>query len=323
MWLQVLRDRVLGCMIAALWGSCWSETAQAQTLPPGTAEAVGRTLGNRVEAFSVLGGDHGLIDGKYTWPEEHATVDITKFAWQAELYQDHPLPLWKGIRWSPIIEGAGGYLSSTSQNIGNVLEGNETVSHAAVICLGGGARVYLTDDFSVVGAFDVFYTHINSRLDAQTAFGSQVLADLNGSSPDLDLEILTYAPQAEIRFRHRWGDVRLDVTSRYVFFHDEVVGSTPPFFEANSQIWHNSIVLEYWTPLRFWTQQVRVSAGIDRADFFGGLRSAADATHVYTAGGHVVTGPLWIFEYIGVYAAHEWATSFSGNSLGVDISVDF
>ena len=323
MWFQVMRDRVLGCMITALWGLCWSGTVQAQTLPPGAAEAVGRTLGNRVEAFSVLGGDRGLIDGKYTWPDQHATVDITKFAWQAELYQDDPLPLWNGLRWSPLIEGAGGYLSSRSQNIGNVLEGNETISHAAVISLGVGARVYFTDDLSVLCAVDVFYTHINSRLDAQTAFGRQVLAELNGSSSDLALEILTFAPQAEIRYRHRWGDIRLEVTSRFVFFHDEIVGSAPQFFEAESQIWHNSIFVEYWTPLRFWDQQVRVGAGIDRAELYGGLSSAADARHVYTAGGHVVTGPLWIFEYIGLYAAHEWATSFSGNSLGVDISVAF
>src|SRR5277367_553754 len=65
------------------------------------------TIGDRVEAATILGGDYGIGGGSYfsSGGNDHANIDVTKFGGSGDVGAPKPLGNL-GIGWQPSLQGS-------------------------------------------------------------------------------------------------------------------------------------------------------------------------------------------------------------------------
>jgi hypothetical protein len=79
-------------------------------------------------------------------------------------------------------------------------------------------------------------------------------------------------------------------------------------------------------PLYLWGRQLRTGAYVSRSDIFGGLEDTFRTDAFYQAGGRLVIdvqGLFWKVEYVGVGGGYFWSDTFSGWTIGAEISFVF
>jgi hypothetical protein len=320
---------VIALLATALVALAGPALAWGQTLTPTQRQQLDEGVGDRVGALTVLASDQSAAGGLYGWRGNEERVDVTKFTWYVEFNEDDPLPLGDtGIRWSAVYQGAMGYVEVNTEFPNTFLAGNHSTTKSLILGMGGGARFYLTEDFSVLPTFQLIYSYTRERFDSKNANGDLVQSASGGEFVDWDVNQLTYSPQAEIRFRHRWGDWRLTVSSVYSYYQGQPVGSVPDVsaFESESNVWLNKADLEWWTPLFISHYQVRTGVFFQRQDLYGGVVNALLTDFVYAVGMRVVLdvqGYLPLCEYIGLGATYFWSNVFQGTSWGIEVSILF
>ena len=306
--------------------------AAAQTLPPGTGQALDRGIGDRVVAFCILGGMENVSGGAYTWRDSDETLPLLKVPLRYEIQADRPYWIGEtGLSWSPVLQGEAGYVSSSTAFENTALEGNQSESSSYIAGLGGGARVHLSDAVSVLPLFEALYSYSAERFHVGNAAGSAVLAAAaaGGEYVDWSVHGMTIVPQADIRLGRWWDDVKPELTSRYAFYHGVPIQGAPDLstFETDSHTWINQASVEARTPLAVGTERIRVSVHAARANAYGGLADAMKTGAFHTAGARaalgVEEGILGPVDAVGLGGAYTWSNRFTGWAVELRASLRF
>jgi hypothetical protein len=157
-WLgYVMRSKTLTLLLAL---TCLSSLVNAQ---PGIDE-VTQTIGNRVETLVIIGGDHGLGGGAYTFRgNADANLSVTKLGAGGVVGSRRPLGIGS-MYWAPVGEANIGW-SSTENNLNTApLAGNTLLYDTFGVQLGGGARFYFTTNFSLALSVAGIYAPHKKRI---------------------------------------------------------------------------------------------------------------------------------------------------------------
>jgi hypothetical protein len=108
------------------------------------------TIGNRVEAATILGGDYGIGGGSYfsSRGNDHVNINVTKFGGSGDVGAPQLLGNL-GIGWQLRLQGSMGYLTAKNNFQSGLLDGDTSEYKTFAIQFGGGARFWFDDHFSI------------------------------------------------------------------------------------------------------------------------------------------------------------------------------
>ena len=113
--------------------------ALGQSLPPVSPDRL-TLVGERVEAFTVLGGAYGVSGGAYTFRGgDSPSLSVTKLGGSGDLGPRNPLGIGD-IKWNLSLGGNIGQISAAATIKDGVLAGKELSASTFGIEFGGGAN---------------------------------------------------------------------------------------------------------------------------------------------------------------------------------------
>ena len=145
--------------------------AGAQGLPPAAVDQFNETIGARVEAVTILGGDYGAAGGLYTFRGGTlADVSVAKIGGGGNVAS--PRPVGSGeMAWSPVLLGNVGHLSAVNTFQQGYLQGNQMKYDTLAVQCGGGARFYFTEHLSLASTVSGIYGHVENDFVPKNAIG--------------------------------------------------------------------------------------------------------------------------------------------------------
>jgi hypothetical protein len=317
-------SRLLLLMLACWWTTA---TAQAQ-VPPAAVSQFQQTIGNRVEAVTILGGDYGAAGGIYTFRGGTlANVNVTKVGGGGNIAPVRPLGD-TGLRWAPVVLGNLGFISARNTFRSGYLQGNEMTYDTLAAQLGGGSRVYVTERFSVATTVSAIYGHVENRFHPHNAVGDAVEPAADGTYVNWRLDTWSVAPSLELLYDWTWRRVRLQLTSHYTFFHTESFRSTSVQIdvEGDSHTWDNKVDADVPLGVKLFGRELHTGGFFGRTDLFGGISDGLNENHVYSVNGRLVLDylhALWKVRWIGLGASWFWGDHVSGWTAGLDVQFQF
>jgi hypothetical protein len=316
-WLSVLLVPVL-CLL----GGARCAAAQAAPSLADIRDQLDQVVGNRVEATVILGGQEVPQGGLFTWSFNGVDAGILKYPWSVEWGEPRPLGI-AGLTWTPVLLGSAGTAYFVNKFRDGPLAGNESTYTTYSLGLGGGARIGLLPDLSVLPSFGLLYAYTENDFDAGTEPGRAAEQAVDGRLVNWHTHTLTFVPSLALRYRPTFGRVTVGLTSTYTYFATvPIARSTEAYsFTSDSQVWNNRVALDVATPWAVAGWPLLVGVFLDRAELFGGLRDSLKTDHFYSTGAYVALDPggwLWKVKQIGLAGSYFWSESFSGWTLGVD-----
>ena len=297
-------------------------------LPPGALEEIRKTVGDRIEAVSILGGDYAAAGGIYTFRGGNlADLSITKLGGGGEVASVKPLELW-GLQWAPILIGNLGHVEAENQFHTGYLAGNVTKYDTVAVAAGGGVAFYFTDHLSLSPTFSAMYGRVENQFDAHNAVGEFVKAVGRGTVVDWTLDTWSIVPALELNFDWMWGRTTLVFTSGYGFFHTASFESSSPYMgvNGNSSTWANKLDVDVPLGWKLLDHELHTGGFFSRTELFGDAAGGMGTDYLYTANARFVLdflGKLWKVKWIGLGASYFWGQDFSGWSAGVDLRFQF
>lgn len=304
---------------------CVSGYLAAQPIiPPGVIDELNNEIGGEVETLAILGGESAFSGGFYNSDVDDTNIDLTKVAFKFELWEPNPIgeSRWK---WSPVIQGAFGYISDEAVFETGPLIGNGLNSETYVGQLGGGGRFYVNDYISSATTLGLIYSHNSEEFTANNPFGQFVKDNFSGILVDLEIDALTITPNVDLRYERLFGGFfKLKLETVYKYYHTFEIESNSPIldFTSSSHTWKNEIDGEFWTPLKLWQGPIKVGASIARTQLWGGVKNTLEDSHIWGTSWRLFwdpNGKAWIFTGIGFGGGHFWSDNVSGSSFGIYI----
>jgi hypothetical protein len=300
--------------------------ASAQ-IPPDTAKQLREIVGNRVETAVVLGGDYGVSGGKYE-TDNDVDIKISKFGGKGDL--GAPRPIGDGsIKWQPRILGNAGYLTAERDFNSGLLDGDESEYKTLALMLGGGARFWFGDHFSLTPSISGMYGHTENEFHARSAFSQTNLAAAKAAGlVDYHVDTWTIRPGAELSYIWNWERVVIELSSDFGWFHTEDFSSTSDNIsvDGDSYTWVNKIDVDVPLGVEIFHRELHTGGFVSRTDFFGDIGDEGKLDHLYEVHGRLVldvAGKLWKVGWIGLGFSYLWGNSFDGYSAGVDVRFKF
>jgi hypothetical protein len=108
----------------------------------------------------------------------------------------------------------------------------------------------------------VIYAHSENEFTARTDVGRAVLARADGTLVNWDADIFTIVPGLEGRYRQRFAQVTIELTSAFKYFQSwPIRRSTEALsFESESKWWRNELDVDLRLPLYAFGRQFRTGA---------------------------------------------------------------
>src|SRR5262245_17312454 len=131
-------------------------SASAQ-IPSDVVSQLRRTIGARIEAMTVLGGDYGVSGGKYN-TDNGTHISITQFGGYGDVGDPRPLGL-RDIKWQARFQGNMGYLTTERHFHSGLLAEDKTEDSTFAIQFGGGARFWFNEHLSLTPTLMGMYGH--------------------------------------------------------------------------------------------------------------------------------------------------------------------
>jgi hypothetical protein len=317
---------VLLALVLCLIGPARQPAAQPAPTLEDVKSQLDQVVGNRAEATAIVGGQIPQ-GGLFGWSFNDVDAGVLKYPWGVELGAPRSLGVG-GLAWTPVLLGSVGFAYFTNRFHDGPLEGNESTYTTYSLGLGGGPRIGLLPDLSILPSFSLLYAYTENDFDAGTDLGQRVEQSVNGRLVNWHTHTLTFIPSFELRYRPTFGPVTLTLASSYSYFATiPVARSTDAYsFTSESQIWSNRIDVDVVTPWAIAGWPLVVGGFFNRGELFGGLRQSLKSDHFYATGAHVSLDPkgrLWKVTRIGVAGSYFWSDSFSGWTLGLDWDVIF
>ena len=296
--------------------------AGAQSVPPEAVRQFERVIGNRVEAVTILGGDHGAASGLYSFRGGTvANVAISKVGGDGSV--SAPRPLAGKTTWSPVLVGNIGFISARNRFDDGYLAGNRMEYDTFALQLGAGARFQMTEHLSVIPTLSGIYGHTENEFIARNAVGQAVKQAASGTYVDWQLDTWSIDPAFELRYDWSWQRTRFEFGTRYTFFHTESFNSSSPLVrvEGDSHSWENKLDVDVPLGWRLLDCELHTGGFLSRTELFGNIADGLNANHVYTANGRFVLdllGKVWKVRWFGVGASYFWGEKVNGWTAGPD-----
>lgn len=295
------------------------------------------SIGNRIEALTILGGDFGLSDGslKSTGsgmfrPNEYTDthLDVTKLGGAGDIGDPRPLGDL-GIGWQPRLQGNMGYLESTNHIHGDLLDGDISTFRDFAIQFGGGARFWFTQSLSVAPTLMAMYGHTsNSYLPVSAFMRSNLSRDTQLGLVDWKVDTWALRPALNVQYLLRWDRLIVTLSSDATYFHTQSFHASNQGVEVDggSGSWSNKI--DFDVPLRVQLDghELRTGGYFSRTELFGDLKEGLNVQHINEVHGRLVLdflNQLWKVQWLGIGGSYLWGTNIRGWTLGADVAFRF
>lgn len=298
------------------------------SVPPAAIEQFQHTTGNRIEAVTILGGDYGAAGGIYTFRSGSISdLSITKFGGGGDIMGRMPLGIWD-IQWAPVIQGNLGRIVARNQFESGYLIGNETTYTMLAVQFGGGARFYLTDNFSVAPTITGIYGHTEDEFTSHNSAGDLVKVLGQGTVVDWQVDTWSIAPSLELRYEWKWRRIGFELTSHYTYFHTESFKTTSPVVNVTggSQTWENRFDVDIPLGVKLLGRELHTGGFLSRTELYGGIEQGLNDNHINTLNGRFVLDlkdHLWKVRWLGFGASYFFSGHFDGWSAGADVRFEF
>src|SRR5271157_1092349 len=187
------------------------------------------TVGDRIEAATILGGDFGMAGASYTAGSE-GNLNLSKFGGMGDIGNPQPLGTLP-IGWQPQLQGEMGYLSAkrdftetyTYNNKDYNLDGAESKFHNFSIQFGGGPRLWFNDNFSIAPTVMGMYGHTDNTFDPNGNPDANTLQPIGKQLGlvDYDVDTWTIRPAADFQYVYTWRRTIFTLNSDPVYYHTE------------------------------------------------------------------------------------------------------
>jgi hypothetical protein len=328
-----LRSYLLtAALVASLILGLRPETAESQISSAQTRQ-LRNSIGTRIEALTILGGDFGLSDGSLKstgsgmfQPGGHTDtqLDVTKLGGGGDI-GDGDL----GVGWQPRLQGNMGYLESTNRIHSTLLEGDTSTFRDYAIQFGGGARFWVSEGLSLAPTFMGMYGHTSNTYTAKSAF---MLANLDRATRlgliDWRVETWTLRPALDVQYLITWDRLIVTLSSDPTYFHTESFRSSNHGVQVNgnSGSLANKIDVDFPLGVQLYGHELRTGGYFSRTELFGDLKTGLDVGHVNEIHGRVVLDFLnqfWKVQWIGIGGSYLRGTNISGWTVGADVAFRF
>jgi hypothetical protein len=297
-------------------------------VPPAAVNQFEHTIGNRVEAVTILGGDYAAAGGIYTFRGGNlADLSISKVGGHGAVAAPRPLGVGD-IQWAPLLQANAGHINAENEFATGYLAGNRTVYDVLAAQLGAGARFYFTDHFSLAPAFSGIYGHTENEFKPRNAVGDAIKQAAKGTFVDWKVDTWSISPEVTGRYEWNWGRTTLEFDSRYNFYHTESFNSSSPVVgvAGDSSTWENKLDVDAPLGGKLFGRELHAGGFFSRTELFGNIAQGLNADHVYTLNGRLVLdlfGVAWKVRWLGAGVSYLWSDHFSGWSAGLDLRLQF
>jgi hypothetical protein len=313
---------------SGVWACVSVEVTANASLPPAAVEQFNQTIGARVEAVTILGGDYGAAGGLYTFRGGTlADVSIAKIGGGGNVASPKPLG-WGDVSWAPVLLGNLGHLSAVNTFQQGYLRGNEMKYDTLAAQVGAGSRFYFTERLSLAATASGIYGHVKNEFHPKNPIGEAVHDLASGTFVDWELDTWSVAPSVDGRYDWGLGRTRFEFSTHYTFFHTESFSGSSPVIHVggNSSTWENKIDLDVPLSWRILGHELHTGGFFSRTEIFGNASTGLNEDHVYTANGRVVLdllGHVWKVRWLGLGTSYFWGDHVNGWSAGMDIRFQF
>ncbi len=309
----------------------------APQIRPIETQQLQESIGNRIEALTILGGDFGLSDGSLRStgsgvlrPKEYTDtqLDVTKIGGAGDIGDPQPLG-HSGIGWQPRVQGNMGYLESTNFIHGAPLDGDTSTFRDFAIQFGGGARFWFSEHLSMAPTIMGMYGHTSNTYTAVSAFGRNNLARLTGLGL-VDWQVQTWAlrPALNLQYLITWDRLIVTLSSDATYFHIQSFQASNKGVQVDgdSGSWSNKVDFDVPLGVRLDGHELRTGGYFSRTELFGDLKSGLNVQHIDEVHGRLVLdflNQLWKVQWIGIGGSYLWGTNIRGWTLGADVAFRF
>jgi hypothetical protein len=325
--IQIIQRVLMAC--ATLLLGLWPGVALAQpVVPPEAIDQFNRVVGTRVEALTILGGDYGASGGLYKFRGGNvADLEISKLGGGGMVAA--PRPLGEGeVTWAPVVQGNIGRLGVANEFRSGYLQGNRMKYEVLAVQLGGGARFYFNEHFSLAPTFSAIYGHTENQFLPQNAVGTAVQTVASGTYVDWTLDTWSVVPSLDAKYQWNWGRTTFEFSSRYNFFHTESFASSSPVIniQGDSHTWENKLDVDVPLGWKLFGQELHTGGYLGRTELFGGVADGMNENHVNIVNGRLVldlAGKLWKVQWLGLGYSYFFGEHFEGWSAGATVRFQF
>jgi solitary outer membrane autotransporter-like beta-barrel protein len=293
------------------------------------ANAIRNSIGSRVEALTILGGDFGLAGGSYRFDGSNsAEIDVSKFGGAGDVGDPRKMGD-SGIAWQPRLQGSMGYVDATSNLHTGLLAGGTNEFKTFAIQFGAGARFWLDDHFSLAPTLTGMFGHTSSEFTPGTTSMQANLNRANGMGlVGWNEDTWTIRPAVNIQYVFTWDRTIFTLSSDPTFFHTESFSDSDPrnIVNGNSGSLANKIDIDIPLGRHLFGRELRTGGFISRTELFGDLEDGLGTQHLYEAHGRLVLdflNHLWKVQWIGIGGSYLWGVDASGWTVGADVAFRF
>ncbi len=266
-------------------------------LTPAEISDFRNTVGNRIEAATILGGDYGIGGGTYTSTAngDDAKINVIKFGGSGEVGVPQPLGDLD-IGWQPRVQGSMGYLTAKNNFQSGLLEDDTSEYKTFAIQFGGGARFWFSDHFSIAPTVMGMYGHTENNFIARNTFTLDNLTEAKQLGLiDWSVDTWTIRPSLNLQYQYTWQRVIFTLSSEPTYFYTESFNSSSANLNVvgDSGAWDNKLDVDVPLGVELFGHELR-TGGFSFLDpiFYGDLEDGLDTHYIYEAHGRLV---YWIF----------------------------
>ena len=327
----ILFSTSAGLLAGAATSLLFCETSRAQSLSQGVIDQFNSTVGPKVEAADVLGGDVGLTGGRFLATGNSAfstDIKISKFGGGGDVGDPKPLGNL-GVGWQPRLQGSMGYLDGKKHFNEGIQNGDESELKTFAIQFGGGARFWFDDHFSLAPTVMGMYGHTKNDYDVSSPFAHQY-ADQAAKLGIIDWNVDTWTirPAINGQYVYTLGRTIFTLASDFTYYHTQSFEASSSYLHINgdSETWKNTIDVDIPLGKQLFGHELRTGGYFARTEFYNNIQQGLNTDHLYDFHGRIVLdflGQLWKVQWIGLGASYMWGSNFDGYSIGADIAFRF
>jgi len=292
-------------------------------------------IGARLDALTILGGDFGFSDGNFhsagaLRPGAGADVDtsVTKIGGDGDVGDPKPLGNLN-IGWQPRLQGNMGYLESTDHVQTSALAGDWSKFRTFAIEFGGGARFWLSPNFSLAPTIMGLYGRTDDTYSAQSDFGRQNLLDLRQLGlVDWSIDTWSVRPALNAQYIIALDRLLITLSSDAAGFYTHGFDRTNASVKAggDSGFVTNKIDIDIPLDVELYGHELRSGGYLSRTELFGDLKTGLAVQHLNEVHARLVLdflNQLWKVQWLGVGASYLWGTNIDGWTVGADVAFRF
>jgi hypothetical protein len=300
-------------------------------ITPAQADQIRAGLSDRIEALTILGGDYLMGGGHYTSSTANAKsgdFNVSKFGGSGEIADLRQLGDLN-IAWRPRVLGNMGTVDFTRQYSSGMLAGDISKTKTFAIQFGGGARFWLTDEFSLAPTIVGMYGRTTNEYTAKSAFMVANLAKATQAGlVDWTAETWTARAAVNIQYLFVVDRTMITLTSEPTYLHTESFKTSNANVDVNgnSVDWVNKVDVDIPLGHMLFGHELRSGGYLQRYELYGDIKEGLHTGHLNEIHGRLVLdylNELWLTQWIGLGGSYYWGDNFTGWSLGIDFYLVF